>query len=449
MGGILLIEDDQGFGRILERKLREKGYRVEVAGGYEEAKKFLESNSFDVVLVDIKLTDGSGLDLLKEYADKTTSKFIVITGYGDVKTAVDAMKAGAADFIQKPFSFDILEVSLERAIKEKRLEEENRTLKNILFDRDGEALLDTRNVKFREVLDLVEKSAGTDINVLLIGETGTGKEVLARYIHRISPRRGGPFIVVDCGTIPEHIFESELFGHEKGAYTGATSRKLGLVELADGGTLFLDEIGEVPLSVQAKLLRFVDTRRFRRVGGLKEISVDVRIIAATNRDLNEMVSGGKFRSDLLFRINTLEIRIPPLRERKEDIPLLTEFFLRRFRKKLRKGTLRQLESYHWPGNIRELKNTVERACLLARGEYADEFICLPRLEGRGSISEIFEELPSLKDLEAMYVNYLYERFGSASKVAQVLGCSRRTVFRKLRGSRNGQCDPEPRSPSGY
>ncbi|MDQ7038537.1 MAG: sigma-54 dependent transcriptional regulator [Aquificota bacterium] len=448
MGGILIVEDDENLGRLLERKLAEKGFRVDRTCSGEEARELIRSRGYDVVLLDIRLKDTDGFEILKEFAGDTLTKFIVITGYGDLRTAVEAMRAGATDFIQKPFSFDILEVSIDRALKEKRLEEENRALRSILLEKDQEVLLETRSPAFREVLETAKKVAGSDINVLIRGETGTGKEVLARYIHRLSPRSEGPFIVVDCSAIPEHLFESEVFGHEKGAYTGATQKKLGLVELADGGTLFLDEIGDVPLHVQSKLLRFVETRRFRRVGGLKEISVDVRIISATNRDLSGMVSRGEFRSDLLFRLNVVEINIPPLRERKEDIPLLVDHFLSRYGKKIRKETLKALTDYPWPGNVRELKNAIERAVLLSRGEYVDENLCLPKDGSLECPEDLFSKMPSLEDLELMYVDYLYRRLGSVSKVAEVLRCSRRTVFRKLKKLRERNGNPEEGPLSG-
>ncbi len=451
MVSILVVEDDESLSSLIGRKLKRKGFRVDAVGSGEEAKELIEKGNYDVVLLDIKLSDMNGLDLLKEISGRTNAKFIVITGYGDVSTAVEAMKAGASDFIQKPFSFDILEVSIEKALKEKRLEEENKALKSFLFDKEHEIVLETRSPLFKNILQMIEGAARSDINILLRGETGTGKEVLARYIHRISDRRDKPFIVVDCGAIPEHLFESELFGHERGAYTGATSRKLGLVELADGGTLFLDEIGEIPLPVQAKLLRFVETRRFRRVGGLKEHRVDVRIISATNRDLKEMVRKGEFRSDLLYRINTFEVEIPPLRERKEDIPLLVETFLRRYRKRIKKETLKKLTAYDWPGNVRELRNAIERASLLSKGEYIDENLCLPSGESKEACMEnIFSAMPSLKDLELLYTAYLYRKLGSVDKVAKVLGCSRRTVFRKLRElrERNGNFEGSPFSQLG-
>jgi len=436
MAGILVVEDDQNLSRLIENRLRRKGFRVESTRSGAAARELLSSGYYDVVLLDIRLADMNGLDLLREVSGLSASKFIVITGYGDVSTAVEAMKAGAADFIQKPFSFEILEMSIDRVLKEKRLEEENLTLKSFLFEKDQEITFKTRSPHFKKVLEMVSRAAESDINVLLKGETGTGKEVIARYLHRLSRRRNNPFVVVDCSSIPEHLFESELFGHEKGAYTGALKRKLGLVELADGGTLFLDEIGEIPPGVQAKLLRFVETRSFRRVGGLREIRVNVRIVSATNRDLADMVRKGEFRSDLLYRINTMEIEIPPLRKRREDIPILVQLFLKKYRKKVRAETLRALMRYPWHGNIRELRNAVERASLLSRGEYIDEFLCFPGRE-EAVEEDLFADLPSLKELEIRYVSYLYRKLGSADKVAEVLGCSRRTVFRKLKELRKG------------
>ena len=448
MGRILVVEDDASLRGLIEKKLRKKGFRVEGTESGSEAYRLISERNYEVVLLDIRLSDMNGLDLLRKASPETNAKFIVITGYGDVSTAVEAMKAGASDFIQKPFSFDILEVSIEKAIKEKRLEEENRALKSFLFDKDSDITFETKSPKFKKVLELVESASLSDINVLLRGETGTGKEVIARSIHKLSSRKDKPFIVVDCSSIPEHLFESELFGHEKGAYTGATQRKLGLVELADGGTLFLDEIGEIPLPMQAKLLRFVETRSFRRVGGLREIKVDVRIISATNRDLNDMVKKGKFRSDLLYRINTMEIEIPPLRERKEDIPILVELFLSRFKKRVGPQALKRLMEYQWPGNIRELKNTIERASLLSRGEYIDENLCLPDNHGSDiCLENLLSSYPSLKELELLYVDFLYRKFHNVDEIARVLGCSRRTVFRKLKELRNRNTDLKNTSPT--
>jgi len=434
---ILLIEDDNSLRELLKKKLQEH-FVVDTAKDGETARKKLSKNNYDVVLLDIRLPDVDGTELLKEFS-RNGVKFIVITGYGDVKTAVQCMKLGACDFIQKPFNFELLEVTIRKALKEKRLEEENRALKSFLFkEKEGNYLLETRSESFRKVLDIARKVANTELPVLIRGETGVGKEVLAKYIHAVSDRKDKPFVVVDCTAIPEHLFESELFGYEKGAFTGANTRKLGLVELANGGTLFFDEIGEMPLSIQAKLLRFMETKKFRRVGGLKDVEVDVKIICATNKDLYEKSRKGEFREDLYFRINTVEIEIPPLRERREDIPLLVEFFLKKYGKKIRKETMKELVNYPWEGNVRELKNVIERACILSTDEYVDEAICLSK-KSVSCVERIMEKLPSLEELENMYLKFLYEKLeGDVDKMAVILGCSRRTVFRKLKRLREGK-----------
>ena len=431
MGCILLVEDDKNLRYLIKKKLEEKKYIVDEASKGEEAVKKLKEKCYDVVLLDIRLPDMDGLEIVKEFSN-TDPKFIIITGYGDIRTAITAVKYGAYDFIQKPFNFDLLEVSIEKALKEKKLEEENKALKSFLFKKEEEYFLETRNPGFKEVLETAKRVAPTNLPVLIRGETGVGKEVLARYIHSVSDRRDKPFVVVDCTTIPEHLFESELFGYEKGAFTGATQRKIGLVELANKGTLFLDEIGDMPVSVQSKLLRFVETKRFRRVGGLKDVEVDVRIISATNKNLEQLIIEGKFREDLYYRINAVELEIPPLRERKEDIPLLVEFFLKRFGKKISQQALNELINYSWEGNVRELKNIIERAAILSNSEYIDEAICLKK-KNVSCIENMMNKLPSLEELELMYLEFLYKKFnGDIDTIARILGCSRRTVFRKLK-----------------
>ncbi len=434
MSCILLVEDDKNLRYLIKRKLEEKKYVVDEASEGEEAIRKLKEKCYDIVLLDIKLPDMDGLEIVKEFS-KTEPKFIIITGYGDIRTAITAVKYGAYDFIQKPFNFDLLEVSIEKALKEKKLEEENKALKSFLFKKEEDYFLETRSPKFKEVLETAKRVAPTDLPVLIRGETGVGKEVLARFIHSVSDRKDKPFVVVDCTTIPEHLFESELFGYEKGAFTGATQRKIGLVELANKGTLFLDEIGDMPVSVQSKLLRFVETKRFRRVGGLKDVEVDVRIISATNKNLEQLIAEGKFREDLYYRINAVELEIPSLRERKEDIPLLVEFFLKKFGKKISRQALNELINYSWEGNVRELKNIIERAAILSTSEYVDEAICLKK-KNVSCIENMMNKLPSLEELELMYLEFLYKKFnGDVDAIAQILGCSRRTVFRKLKNLR--------------
>jgi len=390
----------------------------------------IHKHAYDVILLDLKLPDLSGVDSIRMVKENTEAKVIVITGYGDIKTAVEAMRSGASDFIQKPFNLDILEISMKRAVKEKITEEENLALKGIL-KKDVAYTFDTKNEKFKQLLSLCKKYAKTDANILIVGETGTGKEVIARYIHGLSDRRDKPFLVVECTSIPSEIFESELFGHEKGAFTGATTKKEGLVEMARGGTIFLDEVGDIPYHLQSKLLRFIETKSFRRVGGLREITTDVRIISATNKNLKELIDKGLFRDDLFYRLSTIMVEVPPLRERKEDIPILANFFCSRWRKKIGEKAIKHLMEYDWKGNIRELKNTIERACILADGEYIDNYLLI-NPESKKSCGELFEELPNLRTLEAKYIAMLVERFGDLDKVSKILGCSKRTLYRKLK-----------------
>ncbi|MCY0867295.1 MAG: sigma-54 dependent transcriptional regulator [Aquificaceae bacterium] len=427
---LLVVEDDVDFRKALVKALSQSGYSCDSVGTLRECMEKIHKHAYDIILLDLKLPDLSGVDALKMVKENTEAKVIVITGYGDIKTAVEAMRSGASDFIQKPFNLDILEISIKRAVKEKITEEENLALKGIL-KKDVAYTFDTKNEKFKQLLSLCKKYAKTDANILIVGETGTGKEVIARYIHGLSDRRDKPFLVVECTSIPSEIFESELFGHEKGAFTGATTKKEGLVEMARGGTLFLDEVGDIPYHLQSKLLRFIETKSFRRVGGLREITTDVRIISATNKDLKELIDKGLFRDDLFYRLSTLVVEVPPLRERKEDIPILANFFCSRWRKKIGEKAIKHLMEYDWKGNIRELKNTIERACILADGECIDNYLLI-NPESKKSCEELFEELPDLRTLEAKYIAMLIERFGDLDKVSKILGCSKRTLYRKLK-----------------
>lgn len=430
MVSLLLVEDDASLRQALTKALSKAHYNCKGVGSLEEALKALLEESYDIVLLDLKLPDAEGPQVVKRVKEVSEAKIIVITGYGDIKTAVESIKAGAYDFIQKPFNLDILEADIKRAIKEKLTEEENLTLKE-LIKKGVDYTFDTKSPKFAEVLSLCERYAKTDTNMLIIGETGTGKEVLARYIHGLSHRREKPFLVVECTSIPPELFESELFGHEKGAFTGASHKKKGLVEMAKGGTLFLDEVGELPQHIQPKLLRFIETKKFRRVGSVKEEFADVRIISATNRDLKALCERGQFREDLYYRLSILELRLLPLRERREDIPILVNFFLSRWNKKISAEAMEMLKNYPWKGNIRELKNLLERACILADGDFVDDYLFISRENGTFE-RELFEGMPDLELLEARYTAYLLKVLKDVSKVAKVLGCSKRTVYRKLK-----------------
>lgn len=441
MVSLLIVEDDASLRDALIKALSKSNYICRGVGTFKEALTVLTNESYDIVLLDLKLPDAEGVQVVKRVKEVSDAKIIVITGYGDVKTAVESIKAGAYDFIQKPFNLDILEADIKRAMKEKLTEEENLALKELI--RKGmDYTFETRSPKFAEILSLCERYAKTDTNILIVGETGTGKEVLARYIHELSNRREKPFLVVECTSIPPELFESELFGYEKGAFTGASHKKKGLVEMAKGGTLFLDEVGDLPQHIQPKLLRFIETKRFRRVGSVKEEFADVRIISATNRNLKALCEKGLFREDLYYRLGILEIRLLPLRDRREDIPILVNFFLSKWNKRVSAKAMEMLKNYPWKGNIRELKNLLERACILAEGDLVDDYLFVSRENGPVE-KELFEGMPDLELLEARYTAYLLRLLKDVNKVAEVLGCSKRTVYRKLRVLKERELNDKP------
>ncbi len=371
---VVVIDDDELFNRSITQVLTDSGYEVISYLSGEEALKNLQDDSPDIILLDIFLKDENGLDVLKKIkSEDALIPVLMITAYSDVNLAVQAIKLGADDFILKPLDFEQLEVAMQKAVKNISLQREVQRLKEQLSEQTGEYKIIGQSKALLSALALAEKYAlADDTTVLISGETGTGKELVARYIHDKSPRRGGPFIAINCGAIPKDLIESELFGYERGAFTGATDKiKQGKFELAHGGTILLDEIGELSPEAQVKLLRVLQEKKFYRLGGAKEISVDVRVIASTNKNLKLEVEAGRFRSDLYYRLNVATIHLPPLRERKEDIPLLVMSFLDEFNKKFGKKfvdvdekAMEMLRSYHWPGNIRELRNTIERIVLI-------------------------------------------------------------------------------------
>lgn len=375
---ILVIDDDELVTTSLKRALNQSGYQVEVALSGKAGLKEIEDSEPDMVLLDIFLGDYNGLEVLKKIQSINPDlPVVMITGFADVQTAVNAIKMGAIDFILKPINLDQLELIINKTLKQVALQKEIQRLR--LLSKEGEITREMfgNSRAIRSTLDAVEKIATSEGTTILIeGESGSGKEMIARYIHNISSRRDGPFIAINCGAIPKELAESELFGSEKGAYTGAGDKtRIGKFELADGGTILLDEIGELSLDLQVKLLRVLQEKKFFRLGGTKEISVNVRIIAATNKDLRKAVAEKTFREDLYYRLNVASIYVPPLRERKEDIPLLAMAFVDEFNKSLNRNikrispeALELLQTYSWPGNIRELRNTIERAVLLSSGE---------------------------------------------------------------------------------
>jgi len=371
---VMVIDDDELFNQSITQVLTDSGYEVISYLSGEEALKNLQDEQPDIILLDIFLKDENGLDILKKVkSEEPLIPVLMITAYSDVNLAVQAMKLGADDFILKPLDFEQLEVAMQKAVKNLNLQREVQRLKEQLSEQIGEYRIIGQSKGLRDALSLAEKYAlGDDTTVLISGETGTGKELVARYIHEKSPRRDGPFIAINCGAIPKDLIESELFGYERGAFTGATDKmKPGKFELAHGGTILLDEVGELSPEAQVKLLRVLQEKKFYRLGGTKEVSVDVRVIASTNKNLKTEVEAGRFRSDLYYRLNVATIYLPPLRDRKEDIPLLVMAFLDEFNKKFGKKfsgvdekAMEILKSYPWPGNIRELRNTIERVVLI-------------------------------------------------------------------------------------
>jgi DNA-binding NtrC family response regulator len=372
---ILIIDDEESIVQFLRLLLEEARYEVEVADSVTNGRQKLDEGGFDLVLCDIMMPDGNGLDLLREIKrDEPQTAVIMMTAYGSTKSAIEAMRLGAYDYISKPFDVEELKVLIQKAFEKTKLVAENVYLRRELEGKYQFSNIIGHSPKMREIFALVERIARTNSTVLLHGESGTGKELIARAIHFSSPRSAHRFLSINCGALPENLLESELFGHERGAFTGAVKEKKGLFREASQGTLLLDEIGEMSSSMQVKLLRALQEKKVRKVGGHREELVDVRIIAATNQNLEERIKAGAFREDLYYRINVIPIELPPLRRRREDIPLLVEFFIKKYsdelgveKKRISQEAMRRLEAYSWPGNVRELENVIERALALTPG----------------------------------------------------------------------------------
>lgn len=374
---ILVIDDDPSIRNMLAIVLKKSGYDVTCTESGKTSLEKLKKESFDLVISDIKMPDISGIDLLKKIKIITPEiPVIMITAYASANDAVEAMKLGAEDYVTKPFSLDELKIIIERAIYKINIEKENIQLKSRLTDKEKFENIVGKNQKMLDIFEMIDTISHTDSSVLISGESGTGKELIAKAIHNKSGRSGGKFVSINCGALPENLLESELFGHAKGAFTDAYKDKQGLFEAAHNGTLFLDEISEMSQKMQVKLLRALQERRIRRVGGNEEFEVDARIISATNRNLTERMKTEEFRSDLFYRLNVISINLPPLRERRDDIPLLVKYFLKIFNEKfnrdiegVEKDVLELFNSYPWPGNIRELENVIERAVALEKGKF--------------------------------------------------------------------------------
>src|SRR5579863_8149428 len=448
---ILIVEDEPKMRRLLELQLAEEGFCARTAADAEAGLKLLGDEPFDVVVTDFKLPGMSGLEFL--HAVKRFNAdlpVVMMTAFGTVESAVDAMKAGASDYVLKPFSLAELVLVIRKELASHELRRENRDLREALGRRYEYKNIVARSDKMQAVLALVERVAPTNSTVLIGGESGVGKDLVARAIHEHSQRAAGPFIKINSTAIPETLLESELFGYDKGAFSGATSAKPGKFEIADKGTLFLDEIGDVPPPTQVKLLRVLQDREFERLGGTKTLKVDVRLIAATNRDLRAALEEGTFREDLYYRLNVVAIDIPPLRERREDIPPLAEFFITKFARESGKPVrgitpqaMQALEDFHWPGNVRELQNIIERAVTLSSGEMLDAAdIRLDRPPGRPG-AEAAHVLPQGFTLEQWEDEMIREALRSAngnkSQAARSLGLSRNALRYRL--SKIGVPDP--------
>lgn len=440
---ILLVEDEEKLRRVVQLHLMSCGFEVEMAGSAEAAVPLLDRA--DIVLTDLRLPGQDGIWLLRQaHTARPNQPVVLMTAFGDVQTAVEAMKAGAADFVQKPFALDHLEAVLAKVANLQHLQQENQRLKEELGERYQLENLVGRSPAMQEVFQMVLRAAPTRATVLLAGESGTGKDRIARALHFYSPRKDKPFVKINCTSIPENLMESELFGYEKGAFTGANLSKPGKFEQADTGTVFLDEIGDVPPAIQVKLLRILQEREFERLGSNKTRQIDVRVVAATNVDLRAALEQGRFREDLYYRLNVLPINIPSLRERKEDIPFLVEHFLRKQVadlgspvERISAAALEKMMAYHWPGNVRELENVMERSLVLASGKVleADEIRLDmgPKSRSAPPVSDHF--LPEGMGLE-QYEQYLLKealrRAGNnKSQAARLLGLTRNTLRYRL------------------
>jgi DNA-binding NtrC family response regulator len=444
---ILVIEDKSAMQQMLSATLTSEGYDVEVASDGQEGINRAREKRYDLVLTDLKLPGADGLQVLSEVRENDPgASVIVMTAYATVENAVQAIKLGAFDFLTKPFDTDRLSILIKRALENRRLVAENILLKEELAQSIGLTEIIGKSDKIREATDLIQKVAPSDTTVLIMGESGTGKELFARALHQLSSRKDGPYVAINCAAIPRELLENELFGSERGAFTSSVARKMGKFEMAEQGTIFLDEVGDMDISLQAKLLRVLQEKKFERLGGTKTINVNVRVIAASNMDLKEAITKRIFREDLFYRLSVFPITVPPLRDRREDVPALAEFFIERFSRemkkkpvKLSKDALDRLDKYHWPGNVRELENTIERAIILCDGRTITPEHLAIRL---ASTSEIrLREGAGLKEVaaiaqaeaeKALIKRILAQTRGNKRKTAEILKIDYTTLFEKLK-----------------
>jgi DNA-binding NtrC family response regulator len=439
IGGVkvLVVDDERPTRFLMEKELPRAGFVVTCSESGEEALEQLRAREFDVILLDLKMPGIGGMEALRRVRDSGTSaEVVVLTGHPDVDSAIAAMKLGAFDYLTKPFKLSEVEEVLRRAAERKRLQQENTALRRMVSQREPAPLIVGQGPAITALLATVQRIAPSDANVLIQGESGTGKGLVAKAIHAASPRAAGPFLVINCSGFQDQLLESELFGHEKGSFTGAISAKQGLFEVAEGGALLLDEVGEMSPAMQAKLLQVLDTREMRRVGGTRVHRVDVRIMAATNKDLAQEVRAGRFREDLYYRLNVVNLALPSLRERKEDIPLLIEHFLRQFRvtgqkaKTVSPEALQALVNYRWPGNVRELANAIERLMILTQGDLIRPEDLPPNIRDSGGPAG---GATSLAEMERLHlIRVLAETRGRKMQAARLLGIDLKTLNNKIK-----------------
>lgn len=444
---ILAVDDEESIREFLEIMLKKDGYEVVTAADGVIASDLLKRKSFDMVISDLQMPNMTGIQLLKHVKDNYPDVvFMIITAFGTTESAVEAMKMGAYDYITKPFKIDEVRLNIANALRSKTLEVENRILKKEMQKEYSFQNLVGNSEKMHQIYELVKRVSESPTNVLITGESGTGKEMVAKAIHINGPLKNKPFVTVNCGAIPENLMESEMFGHKKGSFTGAIIDKVGLFEVADGGTLFLDEVGELPLSIQVKLLRSIQEKVIRKVGSIEDQKIDIRIMAATNRNLEEMVQKGTFREDLYYRLNVIQLRMPPLRERIDDIPILAKHFLQKYSGKMGKGVLgisdegmQVLKKYDYPGNVRELENIIERTVALEAGatilpESLPPFVNTP--SGRKLASsyeiEITDEGIDLEKIvgqieKELLIKAIHKTNGVKKKASKLLGITFRSM----------------------
>jgi DNA-binding NtrC family response regulator len=442
MAYLLIVDDEPSARSTLALLLRKRGHHVLEADGLAATTKRLGEDVFDLVVTDLKMLDGDGFDVLRAVkAQAPGTEVILLTAYAGWRSAKEAMRLGALDYFEKGDDPDDLYHRIDKALAERALRRENENLREQLRQRYGLSGLIAQSPAMHDVLDLIERVAPTDATLLIRGESGTGKEVIAKAVHHASPRAERPFVAVNCGAVPETLLESELFGFIRGAFTGAVASKRGLFEEAHGGTLFLDEIAEMPAALQVKLLRTLQSREIRRLGATQPTTIDARVIAATNRDLAAMISDGRFREDLFYRLNVIEVVLPPLRERREDIPALAEHFAGRSAARLGRDfrlapeTVERLLRYPWPGNVRELENAMERAVILARGNAVAPEDLPPHVAAGLNLgsSPTLPRQTTLAEAERDLILQTLERFGrNHSAAAEALGIGRTTLWRKLK-----------------